>query len=166
MTHRIETALRAAFIGAFCLPIVASLVRAVAAPTEHAADPSRPTDVALLQASGDTVSGGVIRNACGGIVRPAISLPAGDMAVVIESDPTGQCVGANPPSSLTILLRHGQAWRPEAGFPASGYKLGPVHGGRPDIIAQYPPFNRDCPVLSWDGAHYRFNRVCDDGRDR
>jgi hypothetical protein len=166
MTNHVEIALRTAIVGMFCLPVIASGVRAVAAPTEHAADPTRPADVALLQASGDTVSGGVIRNTCGGIVRPAISLPARDMAVVIESDPTGQCVGSNPPSSLTILLRHGRAWRNEAGFPASGYRLGHVHAGRPDIIAQYPPFDRDCPVATWDGAHYRFSRDCDDGRGR
>jgi hypothetical protein len=164
MINRVDTALRAAIIGMFCLPVMANVVRAVTAPPEHAADPGRPADVALLQASGDTASGRVIRNTCGGIVHPTISLPARDMAVVIESDPTGQCVGSNPPSSLTILLRHGQAWRTEAGFPASGYRLEAVHGGRPDIIAQYPPFNRNCPVLSWDGAHYRFSRGCDDGR--
>ena len=166
MTRRTETILRAAVIGAFCLPVIASVMRAVAAPTEHTADPGLPADVDLLKASGDTVSGGVIRNTCGGIVHPAISLPARDMAVVIESDPTGQCVGSNPPSSLTILLRHGQAWRPEAGFPASGYRLGAVHGGRPDIIAQYPPSDRDCPVVTWDGAHYRFSRGCNDGTGR
>ena len=166
MINRVETALRAAIVGMFSLPAMANVVRAVMAPPEHAANPALPADVALLQASGDTVSGGVIRNTCDGIVNPTISLPARDLAVVIQSDPTGQCVGSNPPSSLTILLRHGQAWRPEAGFPASAYRLGPVRGGRPNIIAQYSPFNRDCPVLSWDGAHYRFSRGCDDGRGR
>ena len=60
MIRRTETILRAAVIGAFCLPVIASVVRAVAAPTAHAADPTRPADVALLQASGDTVSGGVL----------------------------------------------------------------------------------------------------------
>ncbi len=43
MTSRIETTLRAAIVAAFSLPVIASFMRAVEAPSEHAANPARPS---------------------------------------------------------------------------------------------------------------------------
>ena len=162
MTSRVETALRTAIVGAFCLPAMASFLQAEAQAAFHVADPARPADRAILGANGDAVAGSTIRNVCGGIVHPRIAVVGTDIAIVTEIDPTGQCVGSNPPGMLSVLLRTGGLWRGEAGFPATGFRLGPMRAGRPDIIAEYPPFNRDCPVLAWDGRHYRFARGCPD----
>jgi hypothetical protein len=164
MTSRIETGLRVASVVAIAGLAIASFSRQAALARGHAANPATPADLAVLKANGDTVSGSAIRNACGGIVQPIIFHPAADIAIVTEIDPTGQCVGSNPPGSLAILLLAGTAWRPEAGFPASSYRLGPVHDGRPDIIGEYPPFNHDCPTLAWDSRHYRLVQACNDGR--
>ncbi len=43
MTSRIETTLRAAIVAAFSLPVIASLVRAMVEPSEHAANLARPS---------------------------------------------------------------------------------------------------------------------------
>jgi hypothetical protein len=166
MTSRVETALRAAIVGAFCVPAIGSFLQAEAQGAPYVADPARPADRAILDANGDAVAGSKMRNVCGGIVRPRIALVGPDIAIVTEVDPTGQCVGSNPPGMLTVLLRTGGIWHGEAGFPATGFRLGLVHAGRPDIIAEYPPFDRDCPVLSWNGQHYLFARGCPDGKSQ
>ena len=164
MTSRVETALRAAIVGAFCLPAIGSFLQAEAQAAFYVADPARPADRAILDANGDAVAGSTIRNVCGGIVHPRIALVGTDIAIVTEIDPTGQCVGSNPPGMLSVLMRTGGLWHGEAGFPATGFRLGRMRAGRPDIIAEYPPFNRDCPVLAWDGRHYRLARGCSDGK--
>jgi hypothetical protein len=166
MTSRIEIGLRVTIVAAFGGFALTLLNHRAALAALHPADPSVPGDLAILMAAGNTVDGQTVRNTCDGIVHPTISHPAADMAIVIESDPTGACVGSSPPSSLTILLMGAKGWRPEAGFPAATYRLGPVHAGRPDVIAAYPPFNHDCPVMTWDGRHYQIARACDDGRSR
>jgi hypothetical protein len=166
MTSRIETALRVTIVAAFGVFALVLLNHRAALAAPHPADPTAPADLAILTATGDTVDGRTIRNTCNGIVHPTISRPATDMAIVIESDPTGACVGSSPPSSLTILLMSAKGWRPEAGFPASTYRLGPIHAGRPDVIAAYAPFHHDCPVMTWDGRHYQISRTCPDWQSR
>ena len=118
----------------------------------HAADPSNPVDAAILHAVGDTVAGRLIRNSCGGGVRPMIVLPAPATAVIMEMDTSGLCSGSDPPGSLTVLVQAGSTWRVSTSTTGTDFRLGPVRNGRPDIIVQYAPTQRDCPVLSWNGT--------------
>jgi len=129
-------------------------------PAMHEANPADPADVAILRAHGSTVAGRVIRNSCNGVVRPRIALVAPDVAVVTEMDPTGICAGSNPPGSVDVLVRAGAGWRPAGGTVGSAFTLGPANGGHPDIVVQYPPFQRDCPLLRWTGRDYRMARAC------
>ncbi len=131
----------------------------------HDANPLDPGDLAILRAHGSTVAGRTIRNSCGGVVRPRIALVATDVAVVTEIDPTGACSGSNPPGSLDVLVRAGTGWRTSTATIGAAFTLGAGNGGHPDIVVQYPPFQRSCPVLHWDGRGYRMARACPGGRD-
>ena len=126
----------------------------------HLADPSQAVDHAILMANNDTVAGGAIRNACGGVVHPGIAHPTLGIALIVETDPTGLCVGSNPPSTMTVLTGVGPTWRSTTSFSASAFRLGATHEGRPDIVFGYPPFHHDCPVLRWDGRAYRLTQFC------
>ena len=107
--------------------------------------------------------GGKDRTVTGSVgVTPRITVVGTNVAIVTEIDPTAHCVGSNPPGMLSVLLRTGGIWRGEAAFPVTGFRLRPMHAGQPDIIAEYPPFNRDRPVLAWDERHYHFARGCPD----
>lgn len=143
------------------LPCLAQALRPA-----HAADTTNPTDLAILRATGDGVSGKTIRNVCGTVVHPTISYLAPEVAVLVEEDTTGSCSGSNPPSTLTVLLKAGSAWRVSTATNGSGFRLGPVHAGLPEIVVQYPPFQQDCPVLDWNGRDYRFVRSCDGAKGR
>lgn len=106
----------------------------------------------------------MIRNVCDTVVRPTISYPASNVAVKVEEDTSGTCSGSNPPSTLTVLVRTEAAWRLSMATTGSSYRLGPVQAGFPGIIVQYPPSQRDCPTLAWDGQNYRFVRPCPGSR--
>lgn len=157
-----------------CRPILLSLMAAAlllpvlcaaqAAPAAHDANATEAGDLAILRAHGNTISGLVIRNSCDAVVRPRIAVVTSAVAVVTEIDPTGACSGSNPPGSLSVLVRHGSAWRLTTSTIGSGFVLGAANGGHPDIVVQYPPFQRDCPVLRWNGRDYRFARACSGGR--
>ena len=129
----------------------------------HAADPSDPVDAAILRAVGDTVAGRLIRNSCGGGVRATIVMPAPATAVIMETDLSGLCSGSNPPGSLTVLVQAGSTWRVSTSTTGTDFRLGPVRKGRPDIIVQYAPTQRDCPVLSWNGVRYEMTKTCGAG---
>lgn len=131
----------------------------------HDANPLDPGDLAILRAHGSTVAGRIIRNSCSGVVRPRIALVATDVAVVTEIDPTGACSGSNPPGSLDVLVRAGTGWRTSTATIGAAFTLGAATGGHPDIVVQYPPFQRSCPVLHWDGRGYRMARACPGGRN-
>ena len=89
----------------------------------HAADPSDPVDAAILHAVGDTVAGRLIRNSCGGGVRPMIVLPAPATAVIMEMDSSGLCSGSNPPGSLTVLVQAGSTWRVSTSTTGTDFRL-------------------------------------------
>ena len=137
---------------------------AQAAAAMHEANPADPGDLAILRAHGSTVAGRVVRNSCGGVVRPRIALVSPAVAVVTEVDPTGSCSGSNPPGSLDVLVRSGTGWRPSTSTTGSAFTLGAANGGHPDIVVQYAPFQRNCPLLRWDGRDYRMARACPGGR--
>lgn len=130
------------------------------------ANPSLAVDRAILKANNDTVAGSVIRNSCDGVVYPRIGRPAAAIALIVESDPTGMCVGSNPPSSMTVLMETGPAWRTIASFPGSTFRIGALNRGKPDIVFGYPPFHRDCPILRWDGSAYQLKQPCPRETDR
>lgn len=141
-----------------------TLCAAQVAPAAHDANALEAGDLAILRAHGNTVSGPVIRNSCDAVVRPRIAVVTPAMVVVTEIDPTGACSGSNPPGSLSVLVRRGDAWRLTTSTIGSGFVLGAANGGHPDIVVQYPPFQHDCPVLRWDGRDYRVARACSGGR--
>lgn len=132
----------------------------------HLADPSEPSDRAILKANNDTVSGTTIRNSCDGVVHPRIAHPTPGIALIVETDPTGMCVGSNPPSTMTVFSEAGAAWRIITSTPASTFRIGAPHQGRPDIVLGYPPFYHDCPVLRWDGRTYALTQFCPQGTTR
>ncbi|MGI4941228.1 MAG: hypothetical protein ACRYHQ_11840 [Janthinobacterium lividum] len=152
----------AAVVATALLLSTASLAQT--APAMHDADPADPGDLAILRAHGNTVAGRVIRNSCDGVVRPRIALVTPNVAVVTEMDPTGSCSGSNPPGSLGVLVRSGVGWRPSTSTIGSAFTLGAANGGHPDIMVQYAPFQRNCPLLRWDGRDYRMARACPGGR--
>jgi len=157
-----------------CCPFLSRLVAAAllvpalcAAQTEPAgrnANPLEASDLAILRTHGDTISGRVIRNSCDAVLRPMISAVTPAMAVVTEIDPAGACSGSNPPGSLGVPVRHGDAWRLTTATIGSGFVLGAANGGHPDIVVQDPPFQRSCPVLRSDGDDDRVARACSGGR--
>jgi hypothetical protein len=108
----------------------------------------------------------VIRNSCDGVVHPRIARPTPGIALIVETDPTGMCVGSNPPSSMTVLSGVGPAWRAIASFPGTTFRIGALNRGRPDIIFGYPPFHHDCPALRWDGNTYQLKQPCPREIDR
>ena len=116
--------------------------------------------MAIARAAGDTLVGSTFRNSCGDPVKPLISIPTPGVAVVIETDPTGQCSGSNPPGSLSVLLASGNVWKLSTSTTGSGFRTGVTRDGHPDIIVQYPPFQRDCPVLGWNGSRYVMTKTC------
>lgn len=134
-------------------------------PAMHDANPADPGDLAILMAHGSTVAGRVIRNSCDGVVRPRIALASPAVAVVTEVDPTGTCSGSNPPGSLDVLVWSGASWRPSTSTTGSAFTLGAANGGHPDILVQYPPTQRDCPLLRWTGRDYRMARACSGERN-
>ena len=110
----------------------------------HTANPLDPADAAVLHAHSDTVSGRVVTNSCGTPVSPVLYAPAQDTAVVVEADPTGSCSGSNYPSSLAVLLRRDGAWHISTSTIGTGFRLGPLRDGHPDIVVQAPS-QHDCP---------------------
>ncbi len=160
---RVGSLLAAAAVVATAL-LLSTASFAQAAPAMHEADPADYGDLAILRAHGSTVAGRVIRNICDGVVRPRIALVTSAVAVVTEMDPTGSCSGSNPPGSLDVLVRSGAAWRPSTSTIGSAFTLGAANGGHPDIVVQYAPFQRNCPLLRWNGRDYRMARACPGGR--
>ena len=130
----------------------------------HAANPSDPADLAILAAHGNTVANRRILNSCNDEVRPRIALPRPDVAVVVEEDATGRCTGSTLPSSLAVLVRGSAGWKVSTSTTGSGFTLGPLNAGYPDIVVQYPPSQRNCPVLRWDGRAYGMARSCGGSR--
>lgn len=125
----------------------------------HPADPMDADDLALLRANGDKVTGNTIVNDCGTPVRPLVSHPAADVGVVVEADPTGLCSGSTLPSSIAVMLRAGSGWRISASAPGTDYRLGPMHGGHPDILVAVPG-SRGCPILGYTGRTYTMTKSC------
>ena len=128
-------------------------------PAGHPANPLDPADVAVLRASSDTVSGRVVSNSCGTPVSPVLYAPAQDTAVVVEADPTGSCSGSNYPSSLAVLVRRYGVWRVSNSTTGTGFRLGPLRDGHPDIVVQAPS-QHDCPTLGWTGRGYQMTKTC------
>jgi hypothetical protein len=57
------------------------------------------------------------------------------------------------------LIRNGQGWSRNLGFPAGGYRLLPRRrGGYPDIEIDMPGLC--APVWGWGGQAYRLVRGC------
>ncbi len=144
--------------------LVPALCAAQTAPAARDANALQANDRAILRGHGDTISGRVIRNSCDAVLRPMISVITPAMAVVTGIDPAGACSGSNPPGSLGVPVRHGDAWRLTTATIGSGFVLGAANGGHPDIVVQDPPFHRSCPVLRWDGDDDRVARACSGGR--
>jgi len=130
----------------------------------HLANPADPLDLAVLRANGDQIDRGTIRNSCSTVVHPVISYPASGVAVEVEEDTAGTCSGSNPPSTLTVLTKTGPIWRVGTSTTGNSFRLGPVHAGYPEILVQYPPFQKDCPALGWKGQTYAMIQPCAGGR--
>lgn len=149
----------------FSTPLTLALLLPVAclaqvSPSSHVANPANPTDLAVLRASDDQIDRATIRNSCNTVVHPTIAYPAPNVAVKIEEDTDGSCSGSSPPSTLTVLVKTGPAWRVSTATSGTGFRLGPMHAGLPEIVIQYPPTQHDCPKLSWNGRSYEMTQSC------
>ena len=151
------------FTMAFLLPVACL---AQASPSSHVANPANPADLAVLRASSDQIDRGTIRNSCNTVVHPTIAYPVPSVAVEIEEDTDGSCSGSSPPSSLTVLLKTGPAWRVSTATSGTSFRLGPMHAGFPEIVIQYPPSQRDCPKLDWNGRSYEMTQPCAGARSQ
>ncbi len=151
---------RASWLAFVILGLSTTAGHARAISETHLADPSQSGDRAILKANNDTVSGTTIRNSRDGVVHPRTARPIPGIALIVETDPTGMCVGSNPPSSITVFSEVGPAWRAIASFPSSTFRIGALNRGRPNIIFGYPPFHHDYPVLRWDGNGYELKQSC------
>lgn len=154
-------AVAALLTGILSLPVITC---AQVATILRLADPRSMADLEILRANGDQISGSTIRNSCGGIVRSKIGLPATGFAIVVEEDPTGACSGSTPPSSLAVLKQGPSGWSSSTSTIGLSYRLGSMRNCKPDIIVSYPPFQRDCPVLQWNGRDYVMAHPCPGGR--
>jgi|GEM_PF-4717191 len=117
-------------------------------------------DFEILKAVGDVVNHGIIKNSCDEIVKPQIAYFAPGFAIEIEAS-SGACAGSNLPSDITVLSRNTvKGWNLEISTIGAGFRLAGDDEKHPTIFVQYPSYQKDCPVLMWDGSNYVMSKGC------
>jgi hypothetical protein len=120
-----------------------------------------PATAALAQGRGLRNVRGQVLDSCGARVTPRIQRVDlnGDGTEEVFVTVPGTCEGGMAGAHLTLLIRTGNGWTSQLGFPAGGYRILPRRrGGYPDIEIALP--GSCAPVWGWGGQRYQIVRRC------